>query len=394
MPHPHTTSRSARMLFGTIFRWFALPALALTAAVRLDASPAHGQTALAPAPGVTVVEVKPGKVPVTYEYAARVAASREVEVRAQAGGILLRRNFVEGAEVKAGDVLFEIEPAPYEAEVAIARARLAQAQARLAQATRDAERTARLATTGAVAEKTRDDALSAKELAAAELLAAQAQLRTAELNLGYTKVTAPIDGVTSLEQVPEGSLIGTTGDAGLLTRITQLDPAHVFFGASQAEIAEGRQLLEEQGLWERAGEIVSVRIVFGDGHAYPHAGKIDFASSGLDPATGTLRLRAVVPNPERRLLPGQFVRAVVTGITLDNAIVVPHAALLQSQQGQFVYTVNSQGMAELRPVVLGREVEGGWIVTSGLRAGDRLITEGIIKVRPGAPVAAGGSPQK
>lgn len=369
--------------------------VSLFASVVLGAGGAFAQAGPgAPPPAVTVIEVKPGKVPITYEYAARVAASREVEVRAQASGILLKRNFNEGAEVEAGDVLFEIEPAPYEAEVAIARARLQQAEARLSQATRDAERTARLAATGTVAEKTRDDAQSAKELATAEVAAARAQLEAAELQLGYTKVAAPIDGVTSLEQVPEGSLIGTTGESSLLTRITQRQPVHVYFSASQEEIAEARRLLEAQGMWERAGEIVDVRIMFGDGHYYPQAGKIDFAASGLDPATGTLRLRAVVPNPERRLLPGQFVRAIVTGLTLQDAIVVPHEAVLQSPQGQFVYTVNSDGRAELRPVHLGREVEGGWIAESGLQPGDRLVTEGIIKLRPGIPVAADASAKR
>jgi membrane fusion protein (multidrug efflux system) len=341
-----------------------------------------------PPPAVTVVDVTAGKVPLTYEYAARVAASREVEVRAQASGILLKRNFVEGAEVKAGDVLFEIDPAPYQAQLGIARAQLQQAEAQLSQATRDAERATRLFTSGAGTERARDDALSAKELAGAAVAGVRAQVRMAELNLGYTAVNAPISGVTSQEQVPEGSLIGTAGDAGLLTRITQTDPVHIYFSVTESELAETRALLEAQGVWDRAGEIVAVKIVFGDGHVYPQTGVVDFASSGLDMETGTLRIRAVVPNPERRLLPGQFVRAIVTGIVLDNAIVVPHAAVMQGPQGQFVYTVNSQGNAEIRPVQLGREVAAGWIVESGLKAGDRLVTEGIIKVRPGAPVTA------
>lgn len=350
---------------------------------------AQAQAAAAPAPQVTVREVRSGKVAIEYEYAARIEAFREVEVRAQAGGILLRRNFNEGAAVEAGDLLFEIDPEPYEAELAVQRARLQQAEARLSQATRDAGRTLQLFERGTVSEKTRDDALSAKELAAAEVAAAEAQVRLAELNLGYTKVTAPISGITGQEQVPEGSLIGTTADTSLLTRITQVDPVYVNFSVSESELSEVRALLEAQGLWERADKIVAVHVVFGDGRQYPEVGKIDFASSGLDPETGTLRVRAVVANPERRLLPGQFVRAIVTGISLPDAIVVPHEAVMQGPQGQFVYTVDSEGNAEIRPVVLGRELKDGWLVQSGLNPGDRLITEGIIKVRPGAPVAAG-----
>ncbi len=353
------------------------------------ADPARAQAGPgAPPPAVTVVEIVPGKVPLTFEYAARVAASREVQVRAQVGGILLKRNFVEGARVKAGDVLFEIDPDSYKAAEAVALAQLQQAEAQLAQATRDAERASSLAATGTGTQKAKDDALSAKELAAAAVAAAKAQVRSAALNLERTKVTAPIDGVTSLEQVPEGSLIGTSGDAGLLTRITQLDPVYVYFSVSDSEFSEVRALLEAQGQWGSAPDFIRVRILIGDGSAYGREGTIDFTSSDLDAQTGTLRMRVVVANPERRLLPGQFVRAMVTGIALDKAIVVPHTALMQRPQGQFVYTVNSKGSAEIRLVTLGREVEGGWVVTSGLKAGDRLITEGIIKVRPGAPVTA------
>jgi membrane fusion protein (multidrug efflux system) len=348
-----------------------------------------------PPPAVTVVEVRSGKVPLTYEYAARVTASREVEVRAQAGGILLKRDFVEGARVKAGDVLFEIDPKPYEAELLKAQAQLQQAEAQFSQASRDAERAVRLAKTGAGTEVARDNALSAKELASASVAIANAQLHVAELNLGYATVEAPIDGITSEEQVPEGSLIDKSA---LLTRITQRDPAQINFSVSESELAEVRSILEKQGLWQRASDIVTVRVMFGDGRVYPQSGSIDFASSGLDIETGTLRLRAVLPNPEGRLLPGQFVRAIVTGISLADAIVVPHEAVMQGPQGQFVYTVNSQGNAEIRPISLGREVETGWVVISGLKPGDKLITEGIIKVRPGASVAMtgdaaeGGSP--
>jgi len=339
-----------------------------------------------------VVELRADKVPLAFEYAARVVASREVEVRAQVGGILLKRDFVEGAEVQQGDVLFEIDPAPYEAELARTQARLQQAEAQQAQATREYDRAEKLFARGSGTEKARDDALSALELAKAEVAAAAAEVKVAELKLGYTKVNAPIGGVTSLEQVPEGSLIGTTGDAGLLTRISQLDPVHVIFSVSESEFAEARALLESTGIWETAGEVLTVQVVFGDGRAYDHVGRIDFAANQLDLETGTLLVRAVVPNPERRLLPGQFVRAIVRGISLPDAIVVPHEAVMQGPQGQFVYTVDQDGNAEIRPVQLGREVESGWIVTSGLRPGDRLITEGIIKVRPGAPVTAQAPP--
>jgi membrane fusion protein (multidrug efflux system) len=346
---------------------------------------AQGGSAMPP-PDVSAMEIKSGPVPLTFEFAARVAASREVQVRAQVGGILLKRNFVEGAKVNAGDVLFEIDPAVYQAELAKAQAQLQQAEAQLSQATRDADRMTRLFATGSGTEKARDDALSAQELARAQVAGAKAQVNAAQLQLNYTRVTAPISGTTSLERVPEGSLISTSGDAGLLTRITQDDPAYINFAVSEGEFSDVRALLERQGQWEKAADIVKLKIAFGDGRVYDELGIIDFLSSGLDPETGTLRLRGVVPNPQRRLLPGLFVRAVVTGITLASGIVVPQVAVSQGPQGTFVYTITAEGKAEIRPITLGREVENGWVVESGLREGDRIITDGLIKVRPGTPV--------
>jgi len=341
-----------------------------------------------PPPQVTVAEVRTRPVPMTYEYAARISAYREVQVRARVGGILLKRNFNEGSPVKAGQVLFEIDPAPYEAELARAKAQLQQAQAQYNQAIRDAERALQLFAKGAGSEKARDDALSAKELGAAAVAAAEAQLRTAQLNLDYTQVKAPIGGVTSLEQVPEGSLIGTSADSSLLTSITQLDPVYVNFSFADREGAEIRRLINTQTGQGSPTKDLKVKIGFGDGEVYDQEGTIDFTSSSIDTETGTLQARAIVKNPNRRLVPGQFVRATVTGLTLNDAIVVPEAAVMQGPQGQFVYTVNDSGKAEIRPVQLGRQIEGGFIAASGLRAGDKVITEGVIKVRPGAPVLA------
>lgn len=340
-----------------------------------------------PPPQVTVVDVKPQTVALSYEYAARISAFRQVDVRARVGGILLKRNFIEGAEVKAGDVLFLIDPASYQAALAQAKAQLQQAQAQLEQAQREEKRNINLFGQNAATQKARDDAISTRQLAEASLAAAQAQVQTAQLNLDYTQVTAPVGGITSLEQVSEGSLIGTTGDTGLLTSITQLDPVYVNFSFSDAEAAEVRRLIDMKKAKGEAPNL-GVRISFGDGSTYDHDGVVDFTSSSIDVSTGTLQARAVVDNPDRRLLPGQFVRARVTGVSLDNAITIPEVALMQSPQGQFVYTIDQEGNAHVNPVTLGQKVGNSWLVLSGLKAGDRLITEGIIKVRPGAPVQA------
>ncbi|WP_082766062.1 efflux RND transporter periplasmic adaptor subunit [Paramesorhizobium deserti] len=342
-----------------------------------------------PPPQVTALEIKPHEVGLTYDYAARVSAFREVQVRARVGGILLRRNFTEGAEVKAGDLLFEIDPAPYEAELARANAQLAQAEAQYRQSIRDAERAEQLVQQKVQSAATRDNALATRDLNAAAVAAAKAQVRTAELNLGYTSVTAPISGITSREQVPEGSLIGTDASSSLLTSITQLDPVYINFSFTDSEAAEIRRLLDAQKAKGEDPNKLKVRITFGDGQVYDHEGVIDFTSSSLDAETGTLGARAVVDNPDRRLIPGQFVRATIVGVTIDNAIVVPEAALMQGPKGQFVYVIDADGNAQVRPLTVSREVDGGWLVASGLNAGDRIVTEGVIKVRPGSPVNAG-----
>ena len=340
-----------------------------------------------PPPQVTAIDVTPQTVSLTYEYAARISAFRQVDVRARVGGILLKRNFVEGAEVKAGDVLFLIDPATYQAALAQAQAQLQQSQAQLTQAQREEKRNVTLFEQNAATQKARDDALSTRELAEAAVASAKAQLQTAQLNLDYTQVTAPIGGITSLDQVSEGSLIGTTGDTGLLTSITQLDPVYVNFSFSDSEAAEVRRLIDMKKAKGEAPNL-GVKISFGDGTSYDHDGVVDFTSSTIDVSTGTLQARAVVDNPDRRLLPGQFVRAKVTGVSLDNAIAIPEVALMQSPQGQFVYTIDQDGKAHVNPVTLGQKIGSNWLVLSGLKAGDRLITEGIIKVRPGAPVQA------
>jgi membrane fusion protein (multidrug efflux system) len=355
----------------------------------LSAFPGYAQQAgqTPPPPPVTVIEVKTQTVPLSYQYAARITAFRQVDVRARVGGILLKRNFIEGAEVKAGDVLFMLDPATYQADVAKSKALLQQAEAQLSQTQREEKRTGSLFDQKVGSEKARDDAISARELAEALVASARAALQTAQLNLDYTSVTAPVDGITSLEHVSEGSLIGTSGDTGLLTSITQLDPVYVNFSFSDIEAAEVRRLVD---LKKAKGEApkLGVKISFGDGTTYNQDGVVDFTSSTIDVSTGTLQARAVVANPDRRLLPGQFVRATVTGVSLDNAIVIPEVALMQSPQGQFVYTVDKDGKAHVNPLTLGQKVGDQWLVLSGLGAGDKLITEGIMKVRPGSAVQA------
>jgi membrane fusion protein (multidrug efflux system) len=340
-----------------------------------------------------VSEVVSQPVPLRFQYAGRVAAFREVEIRARVSGILQEKSFVEGATVKQGAVLFRLDPAPYETALARSKAQLQQAQAQVYSTQRDADRATSLFQKGFGPEKARDDAVAASQLAKAGVAAAEAQVKADEINLGYTTIAAPIAGVARLRILAEGSLVGTGPNDSLLTRITQLDPVYVYFSFTEADLTEIRRLV--RGGEGPADGRLEARISFGDGSSYDRGGYIDFTDSSVDLQTGTVQARAVVPNPEARLSPGEFVRVSVEGITRRSAVVVPQAAVMQGPQGQFVYAVDAEDKASIRPITIGREVANGWIVEKGLQAGDRIVTEGVIKVRPGEPVtvaAAGGDP--
>ncbi|SHO61542.1 membrane fusion protein, multidrug efflux system [Pseudoxanthobacter soli DSM 19599] len=351
----------------------------------LSPAPVFAQGA-PPPPAVTIATVERKNVPLSYEYAGRVSAFREVEVRARVAGILMSRNFTEGATVKEGDVLFRIDPATYEAEVARASAQVQRAEAALKQAENDSGRASALFDRKFGTEKARDDAASAVETAKADLAVAQAQLKTAEINLGYTTVRAPITGVTSLKVVPEGGLVGTGSNDSLLTRITQLNPVYVNFSFTDAEAAEIRRLISSGRVIVANNGRLSVKLKLANGETYPTEGIVDFTDRNVDLQTGTVRARAEFANPDGLLLPGQFVRATISGITLKDAVVIPQEAVMQGPQGTFVYVVDGESDAQMKPIELGRELGDGWIVRSGLEPGDRVITQGVMKVRPGSPV--------
>jgi membrane fusion protein (multidrug efflux system) len=342
-----------------------------------------------PPPAVEIMTLESRAIPLSYTYAGRISAFREVQVRAQVGGILMERAYVEGARVEAGDVLFRVDPKTYEAELAKASAQVQTAKAQLAQAQRDQARATELFERKVGSAKTRDDAVSAVELAEAAVAAASAQLQSAQINLDYATVRAPIGGVTSVDVVPEGSLVGVGTADSLLTTITQLDPVYVNFSFTDANNAEIRSIADAQ---KKEGDIkLTASLTFGDGSSYDRTGEIDFTSSSIDVQTGTIRSRAVFDNPDLALIPGQFVRVTITGMTLDSAIVVPEVAVLQGPQGKFVYTIDAQNVASMTPVELGQSVEGGWVVLDGLKSGDQIVTSGVIKVRPGSPVAPGAA---
>jgi membrane fusion protein, multidrug efflux system len=338
---------------------------------------------------VAVEEVRPHDVPVEFEYPAQTAGSREVEVRPRVSGILLKRNYVEGAPVQPGQSLFSIDPVTYEAAAARAEADVAAAEARFNNAERNLKRAKPLFEAKAASQKDYDDAISAEEVAGAELKSARAKLADARRDLGYTKVEAPVAGITSRALKSDGTLLA--GPQDLLTTVSQVDPIYVNFGLSDADQAALRRDAAAGKLVLPQGGHFDVAIRFEDGHVYSRAGKLVFTDVRVNNQTGTSDARAEVPNPAGEVRPGQFVRVVLKGAKRPNAITVPQRAVQEGPQGKIVYVVGKDNKAEPRPVTLGDWTGKEWIVLSGVAPGDKVITDGLMKVAmmPGAPVQVG-----
>lgn len=341
------------------------------------APPAGGMPALP----VTVLEMQPTKAETSIEAVAQTEGAREVEVRARVGGILMKRVYEEGSTVKAGQPLFQIDRAPLEVAVAQARAQLAETKARVDQTQREAARLKGLLAQQAISQREYDTASSDNAVAQASVQAAQASLRQAELNLSYATVTAPVSGVTGRSVVSEGTLVATGGGT-LLTTLVQVNPIWVRFSVNDAELAaampEGRF---------RAQAIRGIELILPDGSSYPVRGKLNFAASQIDPKLGTLQLRGEFANPDGRLLPGQFVRArLITG-ERDGVFKVPQGAVMQTDMGPVVMLAGSENKVEPRPVKTAQWSGKDWIITGGLKAGDKVIIDNLIKLRPGASVA-------
>lgn len=397
-------------IFHKVLTGFAAGGLALA----LAACGGEQKPKMPPPPQVSAVAARAATVPITYEYPGRVAGYKETEVRARVGGILLKRNFNEGAAVKQGQLLFEIDPSVYEAEYARQVAQVAQAKANYIQSVADADRTETLWKQQFQSTAYRDQTVAKRDSNKALVSQAEAQLRQAELNLQYTKVTAPISGMTSRENVPEGSLIAADSSANLLTTITQTDPVYINFSYSGADAQAMRGIIAEMRRRNENLDNLKVRIRFGSGRDYEKLGTVDFTSPVLDKATGSLGVRAIVANPDNVLVPGQFVRLILQGLELNDVIAVPEQALMQDNNGQFVYVVTPQDEIEKRQVAVSRQLSNrSWLlervraaeitpedsyaepgqkpahgqpVTIGLKDGERVVTEGQFRI--GSALAA------
>ena len=342
----------------------------------------------APPPAeVGVVTVAPRPVGLATELPGRLEASRVAQVRARAAGILQKRLFKEGSDVKAGQALFTIDPAPYQASAASAQASLARAQANVTQTTAQAERYKPLMEANAISKQDYINAVALQKSAEADVAAAKAAVQSAQINLGYASVTAPIAGRVGRALVTEGALVGQ-GEATPLAVVQQINPMYVNFTQSTTDVLRLRKTVEN-GQFKRAGaDGASVRVVLEDGSDYGQPGKLLFSDLTVDPTSGQITLRAEVPNPAGLLLPGMYVRVRLEQAQAEAGIVVPQQAVTRGSTGDSVMVVSADGKVAARPVKIGTSVEGQWVVLDGLKAGEQVMVDGFQKLRGNAAVKA------
>ena len=340
-----------------------------------------------PPPKVGVVTVAPTNEPLTKDLVGRLSPYRSADVRARVAGVLLKRVYDEGSDVKKGQLLFQIDPAPLKAALDAALANLAQARASYTNAKVAADRVRELAPKGYVSRSDLDNALAAERTAAASVQQAQANVQTARINLGYASVTSPIDGRAGKQQVTEGALVGQ-GGATLLTTVDQIDPLYVNFSLSTAELDQMRRAQADGSVTLSAPDKASVDIGLPDGSRYPQQGTVDFSDTTVNPATGSVDLRATVPNPDHVLLPGMYVTLKARLGEQHKVFLVPQPALQRDTGGAYLMVIGKDGKVERKSVTADQSSGSHWVVTSGLAANDKVIVSGLQKVKEGAPATA------
>jgi membrane fusion protein (multidrug efflux system) len=336
---------------------------------------------------VGVVTVKLTDVGLVTELPGRLEASRVAQVRARAAGIVQKRLFTEGSQVRAGQALFQIDASPYQATLASALASVAKAEANQMQARAQAERFKPLIEAKAISQQEFVNAQAAQKLAEADVAVARAAVQTARINLGYAAINAPISGRIGRALVTEGALVGQ-GEATPMAVIQQTDPMYVNFTQSASEVMQLRRQLESGQLKRAGSQAASVRVVLEDGSEYAKPGKLLFSDLTVDSTSGQITLRAEVPNPAGTLLPGLFVRVRLEQAQVASAITLPQQAVTRSPQGDSVMVVNSDGKVAPRPVKVGAQQGGQWVILDGLQSGDQVMVDGFQKLRGGAPVKA------
>jgi len=341
-----------------------------------------------PVPEVAFVTITPEPVLLTTELPGRTSAFRIAEIRPQVSGLIQKRLFTEWAEVKAAEVLSQIHPATFQAALDNAKASLAKAEANLPAIRSKTDRYRKLATTNAISQQDYDDMAARLLQAEADVAYWKASVKTARINLGYTRIRAPISGRIGRSNVTDGALVSAYQPQELTT-IQQIDPIYVDMAQSAADLQRLKQSLEDGRLKQSGEGHKKVDLLLQDGTLYPLEGTLQFRDVTVDPTTGSVILRAIFPNPDSDLLPGMFVRAVIQEGVAENAILAPQQGVSRNSKGEpIALIVDENSQVQLRPLTLDRAIKDQWLVTSGLSGGERLIVEGMIKIRPGASVRA------
>ena len=385
-------STALRLRRGAAVGGLSVALLVLAACGKSDAPPAAGPPGGGmPAPAVGVVTVQPGDVSLLTELPGRLEASRIAEVRARAAGVVQKRVFREGSDVKAGQALFVIDAAPYTAALQSAQASLSRAQANLVQAKSLADRYQPLLAANAISQQEYATAVASYKQAEADVAVGRAAVQTSRINLNYANVTAPISGRIGRALVTEGALVGQ-GEATPLAVVQQINPMYVNFTQSAGDVLRLRKSMESGQFKKASGDnAASVRVVLEDGSTYEQTGRLLFSDLSVDPGTGQITLRAEVPNPRGQLLPGLYVRVQLEQAQATNAITLPQQAVTRSAQGDTVLVVGADGKVETRKIRVGASQDAKWVVLEGLQAGEQVVVDGFQKLQmmpPGTPVKA------
>jgi membrane fusion protein (multidrug efflux system) len=343
-----------------------------------------------PPPQVSVITITPQTIPYVASFVAQTESSRQVDIVARVSGFLDKIAYPEGELVKEGQLLFQLDPKPFQAQVDAARGEVLAQEARFTTAEANLKRIKPLTLQNAMSQADLDKAQGEFDSSRAAVFSAQAKLKQAELNLGYTTIRSPVTGWSGRALQRQGAYINAVGDSAKLSYVAAGDPMWVNFSVSQNQMAKMRDLVQKGQLTVPKNQAYEVEIIMSDGKPFPFTGKINFADPTFSQETGAFLVRAVIPNPKKELRPGMFVTANVRGGTRPDAIIVPQLSVQQGSNGHLVYVIKEDGVAELRPVVLGDYAgEKGILIAEGLRAGDRVVVDGVLKVVPGQPVKIG-----
>jgi membrane fusion protein (multidrug efflux system) len=341
-----------------------------------------------PSPAVELLTIVPQTLPADLRFVAQTESSQRVEIMARVSGFLDSINYKEGGKVKEGELMFQLDPKPFQAQLEAAQGQLRMQQARLRTAEATYKRIKPLAKLNAVSQSDLDRATGDRDSASAAVYAAEADVKQAELDLGYTRIHAPLSGIASQSMQRQGAYINAMSTDSKLTYVAALDPIWVNFSVSQNMDTRLSELIEQGIITLNNGKKLSVELLLSDNKVYAHEGVIDFSDPSYSQSTGTALVRAVIPNPDHTLRPGMFVTAKVKGALRPNAIVIPQLAVMQGEKGHFVYVIKSDNTAEVRPVLVGDYYgEAGILILNGLLAGDRVVVNGMLKVQPGKPVS-------